>query len=176
MKINAEIIKKFEPCEPRFNNFKKEYPKFEGNLKEFISLDRISYRDKIWVVTRLFTKKQNVQWAVLCAESVLSIYESKYPNDNRPRAAIDAIKAWMNNPSEENRLAAYAAAGAAADAAYAAYAADYAAARATNAAADYAAGAATNAARAAAGAANAAAYDFDKQIELNLKLILKVTI
>jgi len=79
-----------------------------------------------------------VSFAILCAEAVLSIYEIKYPNDDRPRKAIEAAKKYLRHPSADAARAAYAAY-AAADAAYAAaYAADaavYAAAYAADAAA-----------------------------------------
>ena len=35
-------------------------------------------------------------------EQTISIYEKKYPNDNRPRKAIEAAKKCINNPSIEN--------------------------------------------------------------------------
>ena len=33
-------------------------------------------------------------WAADCAEHVLSCFEETYPNDNRPRKAIEACRAW----------------------------------------------------------------------------------
>jgi hypothetical protein len=33
-------------------------------------------------------------WAACCAEQVLGLFESARPDDRRPRAAIDAIRAW----------------------------------------------------------------------------------
>lgn len=186
MLINTQIIRKLEPCKSRFNNYLHHYESFEGTLKDFILLDNITYSDKVWVVTRLFTKKQNVKWSLLCASKVLSIFEEKYPDDKRPRQALGVVEAWLNNPSEENRQiaysaagAAYSAAGAAARAAYAAYAADaaaYAAARAAAGAAGAAAYAASAAcaARAAACAADAAAYaERTTEEEINLLLMLE---
>ncbi len=35
-----------------------------------------------------------VLWSIDCAEYVLPIFEEKYPNDKRPREAIEAAKAW----------------------------------------------------------------------------------
>jgi hypothetical protein len=106
-----------------------------------------------------------VQFAVLCAESVLPIFEASYPKDNRPRKAIEAAKEYLRAKTD-------AAADAAADAAHAAhvaYAADAAADAAAYAAyaahaahaADAAAYAATYAAYAAAYAATYAAYAAD---------------
>src|SRR5215469_6741148 len=34
-------------------------------------------------------------WAALCAEHVLSLFENAQANDLRPRAAIDADRAWI---------------------------------------------------------------------------------
>ena len=94
-----------------------------------------------------------VQWAAECAKRVLKHYEDKYPDDKRPREAIDAAIRWAKDPTQANRDAAYAAA----DAAYAAAAADAAYAAAAAAAdAAYAAAHAAYAAYAAAAAAHAA--------------------
>jgi hypothetical protein len=100
-----------------------------------------------------------VQWAAECAKRVLRHYEDRYPEDKRPREAIQAALKWAKDPTEANRAASNAAYAAAAAAAYAADAADAAAAYAADAAA-YAADAAAYAANADAAnaAANAAAY------------------
>ena len=90
------------------------------------------------------TYEQSVSYAVFAAEQVIDIYEKKYPDDKRPRQAIDAAKACIKNPSVKNKAAARAA-----------WAAAWAAAGAAAGAAE-AAGAAWAAAGAAAGAAEAA--------------------
>jgi hypothetical protein len=97
------------------------------------------------------TKEKWVRWAVMCAERVLPLFETERPEDGRPRAAIDAAKEWLSNPT-------YASAAEAAEAAYAA-AADAVANAAANAA--YAAANAAYAAAEAAYAANTAAYAAD---------------
>jgi hypothetical protein len=102
-----------------------------------------------WLICRLMNKKQAVQYAIFAAEQVIDIYEGKYPNDKRPRNAIEAAKAYLKNPSKKTKADAVYAAVYAADAADTAYAYDdavYAAAYAAYAAADttaYAADAAT---------------------------------
>lgn len=48
---------------------------------------------------RYWRKVDSVRLAVFCAELVLHLYEKRYPDDKRPRAAIDAAKAWVENPS-----------------------------------------------------------------------------
>ena len=68
-----------------------------------------------WFITRVMTKKQAVQYAVFAAEQVIDIYERKYPDDQRPRKAIEAAKEYLKSPSIKNKKAA---AAGAADAAY----------------------------------------------------------
>ena len=142
----------------------------------------------IWLLckTKQLDKPKAVSIAIACAKHVLHIYEKNSQN-KAPQNAIKAAQEWLNNPCEETRKVAYAAANAANDAdaaatnaayaaAYAAYATDATYYAATDAAADaayaaaYAAYAtdatyddATNvayddAAYAAANAVNAAAY------------------
>ena len=98
-----------------------------------------------------WTKLDSVAMAIYAAELVIGEHEKKYPDDKRPRQAIEAAKAWLNDPTEENRQAA-SAAYAAAYAASAAYTAAYAA------SAAYAAASIASAASAAY-AAYGAAYD-----------------
>jgi len=38
--------------------------------------------------------KTLVLWSIECAERVLPIFEEKYPQDERPRKAIEAAEAW----------------------------------------------------------------------------------
>ena len=116
----------------------------------------------LWMLrnARMIKKQQAVQCAVDFAERVLPIFEKRSTDDPRPRAAIDAARAWLANQCVDTAAsidaaeaaraaddaaddaasaAAYTAASAAADAvraAYAAYAAE--AARAAHAAASYA--------------------------------------
>ena len=96
-----------------------------------------------WLIVRLLKRADKIRYAIYAAEQVIDIYERKYPDDKRPRQAIEAAKTYLNNPTKANKRAA------AANAAAANAAAD--------AAADAAAAAAANAAAATAYAA-AAAY------------------
>jgi hypothetical protein len=61
-------------------------------------------------------------FAADCAERVLGLFEAKFPDDDRPRKAIEAARACIADPTPENR----AAAGAAGAARYAGDAARYA--------------------------------------------------
>ncbi|MDJ0348950.1 putative immunity protein [Cryobacterium sp. PH29-G1] len=71
-------------------------------------------------------------WAANCAERALPIFEEQRPGDDRPRAAIAALRAWERGelPMTACRTAAFAAHAAARDATEAGVAAAVAAARA----------------------------------------------
>jgi hypothetical protein len=98
-------------------------------------------------------KEVRLRFAVLCAESVLHIFEAKYPSDKRPRASIEAARKYLKT---KTAYAASYAAGAASSSAAADASSAYAAAYASSA---YAAAAAYAAASSAAhAAAYAAAY------------------
>jgi len=160
--IDIEFLKDRDVCEEGFVYFKK-------NIKEPIAarelINRLlatKKREKMewvnWLLCKLFSRPQYIQYAVFAAEQVLPIFEAKYPSDKRPRKAIEAAKQVALNDTEENRkIAANAAAYAADAAAYAADAAAYAV-YAANTAANAANAANAVANTAAANAANAAAY------------------
>jgi hypothetical protein len=103
-----------------------------------------------WLVVRCMNHTSQIKYALYAAEQVLHIFEEKYPDDDRPRRAIDAAKKYLKKRTKKNANAA--------DAAYAAYSAYAAAdAYAANAAA-YSAYAAADAAYATYAAAYAAYY------------------
>src|SRR5574343_68873 len=56
-----------------------------------------------------WSKEDSVALAVYAAELVIHIYEERYPDDKRPRQAIEAAKAWLKDPNEKTRAAADAA-------------------------------------------------------------------
>jgi hypothetical protein len=71
-------------------------------------------------IAELLSKRDHrtlVLWATDCAEHVLHYFEEKYPEDNRPREAIDAGRAWLRGEitMSEARTAAFAAHAAARD-------------------------------------------------------------
>jgi hypothetical protein len=55
-------------------------------------------------------QKDSVALSIFAAELVLKNYENLYPDDDRPRKAIEATKAYLADPSEKNRSAAESAA------------------------------------------------------------------
>ena len=103
----------------------------EQNHETFTILNRLIETHNLnwanWLIVRVMERKQKNKYAVFAAQQVLDIYEKKYPDDLRPRKAIDAALKCIGNDTEENRNAAGAACAAAYAAAGASGAADYAA-------------------------------------------------
>ena len=53
-----------------------------------------------------WTKKDSVALSIFAAELILDNYEKQYPNDKRPREAIEAAKKVLKDDSKKNRSAA----------------------------------------------------------------------
>ena len=125
-----------------------------GDALWVLSHPDIPDADKLWAVLRdKVIPERILHWlAVRYAKHILPIYEEKYPDDNRPRKAINTKKRWLKGTATDDELAA---AGEAARAA--AWAAAGEAAWEAARAAAWAAGAAARAAGEAARAAGAAA-------------------
>lgn len=69
------------------------------------------YRDEIYNDVSLIFSHQKILavWALDCAKRVLPIFEEKYPNDPRPREALEAGRAWVQGEIRvgEARIAAF---------------------------------------------------------------------
>ena len=161
MKINNQLLVEMDACDEGLKWFTKQYKDQEIELS-ILAVDLIASDNENWLnwfITRKCTLENKRKYAIYAAELVLHIYENKYPNDDRPRKAIEVAKNYLVNPCVDaaTYAAAYAAAYDAATAAnataYAAYATAYAATYAC--ATTYATYAATYAATCAA---NTAAY------------------
>ena len=102
IKITLEQLKKLNACEAGINWFiKSKLTDLKTITRKLLEDNKSNYA--IWLLSRLLTHSQQVQWAIFSAHQVLSVFEKKYPNDNGPRKAIEAAIAWLENPAEENR-------------------------------------------------------------------------
>ena len=89
-------------------------------------LEQLGVSDAIWSLRSIEGKDKEIRlFACDCAESVLHIFEEQYPNDNRPRNAIEVSRKFANGEAtieelDAAREAARDNAGASLDAAWAA--------------------------------------------------------
>jgi len=141
MKIDEKWLFETEAC-PEIVEWWRNQKETDGLkvVKALIEAEKLDWAN--WTIVRIMEYKQYVSYAVFTAEQVLDVFEKKYPDDKRPRTAIEAAKKCVNDPSDENKKAAATAASVYSDgaphAALAAYAAAHAAAHAYAATAAYA--------------------------------------
>jgi hypothetical protein len=161
LRYPSEILKMFgKSCLDKF-----------GGAYEFLNSNRSEEALRFVLSEQFITDNDLHELACKFAENVLHVFEKEYPNDKRPRLAIEAKRKFIKGETSKDKLAA--AWEAAIDAArYAAWtvasaAARYAASAAASAAARYAASAeASAAARYAASAA-----ELELQINETLKIL-----
>jgi len=125
MKITNAWLKKWNACKDgvEWFNAQKETDGIKV-IEKLVKEDRVDWAN--WTICQIFDRKQKIKYAIYAAEQVIDIFEKEYPDDKRPREAIEAANKVLESDTKENRGAARYAAGAAryaADAAaYAAYA------------------------------------------------------
>ena len=153
-------------CNSGFHCSKEKYQAFsyvQGEILAEVEVKGKSIKQddkEVWSEMRIvklwkWQKKDSVALAIYAAELCLNNFEKVYPDDKRPREAIEAAKRYLDNSTDENRSAAASAASAAASVASAA--ASAASAESAASAASAAASAASAAWSAVRGAASAAA-------------------
>ena len=91
--------------------------KVEVRGKSEIQSDKECWSEMRVVKAWEWTKEDSVTFSIFASEQVLINYEKVYPNDKRPREAIEAAKKWLKNPTDANASAARSAADSAADSA-----------------------------------------------------------
>jgi len=117
MKVTKEFLREKHACTGGYKWFCENCLEldFEDQIKQ---LKQHRYDWTNWLLVRLMSLEQKRKYAIFAAQQVLDIFEAKYPDDERPRKAIEAAEAVLENDTKENR----AKADVAAAAAYAAYA------------------------------------------------------
>ena len=78
----------------------------ETKGKTFKSDDKITSESMRIVRAWKWEKKDSVALAIYAAELVIDIFEKVYPDDKRPRNAIEAAKNYLKNPTPAARAAA----------------------------------------------------------------------
>lgn len=92
--------------------------KVEVRGKSIIQDDKQCWEEMKVLKWKKWTKKDSVSLAIYAAELVLDNFEKKYPDDKRPREAIEAAKKVLKEDNDKNRNAAWSAGSAAGNAAW----------------------------------------------------------
>lgn len=108
MKINWDDVLKLKPCGQTQNKYVGEFPlgnsyQIKTIFKKMLGMNE--FVDANWLIVRLMDKTQKIKYAIYAAEQVLGIFEKEYPNDDRPRKAIEAVKKYLKNPSRHSERA-----------------------------------------------------------------------
>ena len=88
--------------------------------KSIIETDKSAWEEMRIVKAYNWTKKDSVALSIFAAELCIENFEKIFPNDKRPREAIEAAKKWLANPTKKNESAAWSAAESAARSAWSA--------------------------------------------------------
>jgi len=117
-------------CQDGFEWFVEQGKEFESVklIDLLIKENQLDWAN--WLIVRVMNYSQYVSYAVFAAEQVIENYEKEFPDDKRPRTAIESAKKCIKNPSDENKKEAARAANSAVDSA--SWAADWAASRAAD--------------------------------------------
>ena len=103
--ITKEWVTENKPCVRALDWYKDYLGK-----SPIIILNRLIKAKKYgwanWFIVRVMTYPDYVSYAVFAAEQVIDIYEKKYPDNKRPREAIEAAKRCIKDPSDKNKRAA----------------------------------------------------------------------
>ena len=105
MKFTLEKAIELNACQSGIDWYKANGEPGTVEATALLALEHDHYDWVLWLLTHLFTIKQNRQCAIFAAEQVLSIFEKKYPDDKRPRQAIDAAKEVLKHDTKKNRAA-----------------------------------------------------------------------
>jgi len=109
MKLTLKKLEKFDACIEGVEWYKDQgIEDFQEICNRLLKSDYV--KDYlIWILPRMMNKKQRVKWAVFCAELVIDNFEKEFPNDDRPRKAIEAAKRYAKHQTQRNKDAAWSA-------------------------------------------------------------------
>lgn len=104
MKITKEWLEQSGACgEGKQWFFSQETTRIDLVVKKLIVLKKFDWAN--WTLTHAMSHVQNAQYACFSAYQSLENFEKIYPNDKRPREAIEAALKWANDPTEANKSA-----------------------------------------------------------------------
>ena len=100
MKVTTKWLKERGACDEGIIMFEEIHGK-SAELKDVINFG-IKSKDNTklqyycnWLIVKKMNHGQQIKYAIYAAEQVLNIFEKKYPDDKRPRLAIEAAKKYL---------------------------------------------------------------------------------
>jgi hypothetical protein len=103
MKITTEFLQSLNACQSGIDLVATYEDKdHEAVVRRLVADNHWDYVN--WLLPRLMDYKGYVSYAVYAAELVLPIWNKQYPNDKRPRKAIEAAKRCIDDQSDKNKV------------------------------------------------------------------------
>jgi hypothetical protein len=105
MNMTVAKLTKLNACPEGIQYFKDhKFKTVEQAITEILKTNhsqRLSWSN--WLISYSLSKMNCTRYAIYAAEQVIDIVEKEYPEDKRPREAIQAVKRYLKNPSKENK-------------------------------------------------------------------------
>ena len=105
-KLSKRFLNSIDACKEGVERWEEKgsNPDLIATLKQLMQEDKRDCAN--WLIVRCMNRKQRIEYAVFAARQVLPAFEKEYPEDKRPRLAIEAAIRVMKNNTEKNRYAA----------------------------------------------------------------------
>jgi hypothetical protein len=110
METTLNKIKSFNPCQEGWQKLLKHLGKTAGDdspltIAEILKSNGV--KDAVWALRTVEGHDREIRlFACDCAEMVLPIYEKGFPNDDRPRKAIEVSRLYADGKATMKELAA----------------------------------------------------------------------
>jgi len=122
LKITTEYLQSLTACQDGIDWVAKYGDKEPvAVIRQLVADDKLDWAN--WLIVRIMDYRKYTSYAVFTALQVIDNFEKLYPDDKRPRQAIEAAQKCIDDPTEENKSAARSAADSAYSTAYSAYSA-----------------------------------------------------
>ncbi len=109
MKITVKWLEEKNAC-----SCGKEWFKGQTETDAVLVIEKLITEEKLewanWTLCRLLTRKDNIRYAIFAAQQTIENFEKFFPDDKRPRQAIEAALTYLNKPMKANQIAAESAA------------------------------------------------------------------
>ena len=109
MKITKRWIKSNNACNDSLEWFEQQ-DSFDAKILFDSAIKSERFSDINWVLTKKMNRSQLTLYSIYAAEKVLENFEKIFPDDGRPRIAIESAKKYLENPSFKTKEAARSAA------------------------------------------------------------------
>jgi len=108
METSARLLKKMGVCSEGVDWFRENYGTKTVNAVDAVrlSLRQGKHSDCNWFLSTALNRENKIRYACYAAKQVLEIFEEQYPNEKRPRQAINAALKCIKNDTDKNREAA----------------------------------------------------------------------